>query len=238
MEDDIELNPIKQTIKGTLFVEKPDGRVPYVLLLKRIKDKELDPNKYIFLDDSNTSWVWSNDCEALESLEKDYYFGDTKSSRYLTEEYDDLDLIDLCMLLIPKEEEKDTALYSAKQKIIKELEEQYIELSMEIDNCQGCMNNIDEAFAQLQLYKDLVKYLGGDIDTHLQELTDDWFKRAKARDDRNKEEQKKKDEVIKKLPLDILGLVTVDKSIMNTFIKQNDKINEICDILIEKFKKS
>lgn len=142
------------------------------------------------------------------------------------------------MLLIPKEEEKDTALYSAKQKIIKELEEQYIELSMEIDNCQGCMNNIDEAFAQLQLYKDLVKYLGGDIDTHLQELTDDWFKRAKARDDRNKEEQKKKDEVIKKLPLDILGLVTVDKSIMNTFIKQNDKINEICDILIEKFKKS
>ena len=228
----------KQTLKGTLFVEKEDGRVPYVLILKRIKDKELDPTDYIFLDNNNISWVWSSDCEALESLEKDYYFGDTKSSKYLTDEYDDLDLIDLCLLLIPKEKEEHTYKYSAKQKVIDEIEQNYMDLSMEIDNCQGCMEGLDEAFEILNVYKNLVKYLGGNIDAHLQELTDNWFAKASKEDEIKKEEQKRKDEVIKKLPLDILGLVTVDKAIMNTFIRQNDKINEICDILIEKFKEN
>lgn len=226
----------KQTLKGTMFVEKEDGRIPYILILKRIKDKEIDPNNYIFIDNNNVSWVWNTECNAMESLEKDYYFGDTKSSRYLTEDYDELELIDLCLLLIPKEKEEDTPKYTAKQKVIQELEEQFMDLEMEIDNCQGCMNGLDEAFEILNIYKELVKYLGGDIDAHKQELVDEWFKKAKLRDEETKKEQKRKDEVIKKLPLDILGLITVDKPIMNTFIKQNDKINEICDVLIDRFK--
>lgn len=236
MEDAIELKPEYKTVKGTLFTEKPDGRIPYIVVLKRIKDKEINPNDYIFIDTENVSWVWSDECKALESLEKDYYFGDTKSSKYLTEEYDDLDLVDLCLLLIPKEKEEETSLYIAKQKIIKELEEQYMDLEMEIDNCQGCMGGLDEAFEKLNIYKDLVKYLGGDIEAHKQELVDEWFKKAKAESEAKQLEQKKKDEIIKRLPLDILGLVKTDKVIMNTFIKQNDKINEICDLLVEKFK--
>ena len=95
MEDDYELKPEHKTIKGTMFVEKPDGSVPYIVILKRIKDNELNPNDYIFLDDKHTSWVWSNECSALESLEKDYYFGDSESSKFLTDEYDDLDLVNI-----------------------------------------------------------------------------------------------------------------------------------------------
>ena len=140
MEDDYELKPEHKTVKGTMFVEKPDGSVPYIVILKRIKDNELNPNDYIFLDDKHTSWVWSNECSALESLEKDYYFGDSESSKFLTDEYDDLDLVDLCLLLIPKEKETDTPKYAATQLVIKELEEQYMDLEMEIDNCQGCMD--------------------------------------------------------------------------------------------------
>lgn len=234
-EDILKAQP-KQTLKGTMFVEKPDGRIPYVLILKRIKDKELDPTNYIFLDEEGVSWVWSAECSALESLEKDYYFGDSKSSKYLTEEYDDLDLVDLCLLLVPKEKEESTPKYIAKQKMIKELETQYMDLEMEIDNCQGCMSGLDEAFETLAILKDLVKYLGGDIEAHKQELVDEWFKKAKAESETKQLEQKKRDEVIKRLPLDILGLVKTDKVIMNTFIKQNDKINEICDLLVEKFK--
>lgn len=130
----------KQTVKGTMFVEKPDGSIPYILVLKRIKDKELNPNDYIFIDDKRISWVWSDECSALESLEKDYYFGDSKSSRFLTDDYDDLDLVDLCLTLIPKEREEDTPKYTANKKIIDELEEKYMDLEMEIDNCQGCMD--------------------------------------------------------------------------------------------------
>lgn len=237
MEDDIELKPNKKTVSGVLFTEKPDGQVPYVVILKRIRDKELNPNDYIFYDDEHVAWVWSDECSCLESLEKDYYFGDTKSSKYLTEEFDDLELIDLCLTLIPKENEKESPKYLAKQNIIKELEEKYMDLNMEIDNCQGCMDGLEEAFEELALYKDLVKYLGGDIDAHIQELTDNWFKKAKAQQKEKELEQQKEDEVIKKLPLDLLGLVSLNnKTVMNTFIKQNDKINEICDLLIRKFK--
>ena len=95
------------------------------------------------------------------------------------------------------------------------------------------------AFEQLNIYKNLVKCLGGNIEAHKQELTDEWFRKAKERQDEQEKEQQRKDEVIKKLPLDLLGLVALkDKTIMNTFMKQNDKINEICDILIDKFKEN
>ena len=98
---------------------------------------------------------------------------------------------------------------------------------------------LDEAFAQLNIYKDIVKYLGGDIEAHKQELVDKWFKNAKEKAEQEEKEQQQKDEVIKKLPLDLLGLVALNNTtIMNNFMKQNDKINEICDILIEKFGKN
>ena len=229
-------NDNEKTIKGTMFVEKPDGRVPYILVLKKIKNNEINPNDFIFLDDEGISWVWSSDCEALESLEKDYYFSDVKSSKFLTDEYGDLDLVDLSLLLIPKTNSESTPKITAKNKIIDELEQNYIELSMEIDNCQGSMSNLDEALEMLNIYKELVKYLGGNVDEHLQELTDNWFKKTRLEDENKAIEQKRKDEVIKKLPLDIVNLITVDKNIMTTFIKQNDKINEICEILIENFK--
>lgn len=229
-------NDNEKTIKGAIFVEKPDGRVPYILVLKKIKNNEINPNEFIFLDDEGISWVWSSDCEALESLEKDYYFSDVKSSKFLTDEYGDLDLVDLSLLLIPKTNSESTPKITAKNKIIDELEQNYIELSMEIDNCQGSMSNLDEAFEMLNIYKELVKYLGGNVDEHLQELTDNWFKKTRLENENKAIEQKRKDEVIKKLPLDIVNLITVDKNIMTTFIKQNDKINEICEILIENFK--
>ena len=229
-------NDNEKTIKGIMFVEKPDGRVPYILVLKKIKNNEINPNDFIFLDDEGISWVWSSDCEALESLEKDYYFSDIKSSKFLTDEYGDLDLVDLSLLLIPKTNSESTPKITAKNKIIDELEQNYIELSMEIDNCQGSMSNLDEALEMLNIYKELVKYLGGNVVEHLQELTDNWFKKTRLENENKAIEQKRKDEVIKKLPLDIVNLITVDKNIMTTFIKQNDKINEICEILIENFK--
>lgn len=238
MEDDeFNLKPTKETIKGILFTENSKGQVPYVVILKRIKNKELNPKDYIFIDDKHVSWVWNEECNAMESLEQDYYFGDCKSSRYLTDDYDDIELIDLYLHLIPREKEKDTPKYLAKQEIINELEQQYMDLNMELDSCQGCMDGVDEALEKLRIYKDLVKYLGGDIDAHLQELTDEWFKKAKEQEEEDKLEQQRADEVIKKLPLDLIGLVALkNTTIMNTFIKQNDKINEICDILIKKFK--
>ena len=227
----------KETLKGVLFTEKPDGQVPYVVILKRIKDSELNPSNYIFYDEKHTAWVWNTECNAMESLEQDYYFGDCKSSRYLTDDYDDLELINLFLLPIPKEKEEESPKYLAKQEIIKELEQKYMDLNMELDACQGCMDGVDEAFEKLRLYKELVKYLGGDIDAHLQELTDNWFKEAKKRDEEEKAEKEKEDAVIKLLPFPALDMVLLeDEKLRNYLWASNDKINEICNILIKRLK--
>lgn len=240
MEDEeMKLNPTKETVKGILFTEKADGQVPYVVVLKRIKNKELNPNQFIFIDSTrHESWIWSDEYNGMESLNKDYYFGDCTSSKYLTDDFDELDLIDLYLTLVPKEKEEDTSEIIAKKEIIEEIESQYMDLNMEIDNCQGCMDGLDEAFAKLRIYKDIVKYLGGDIDAHLQELTDKWFAEAHEKSLQEEKEQQQKDEVIKNLPFPLLDLITESNPVRDVLWKQNDKINEICNILREKFGKN
>jgi len=63
----------------------------------------------------------------------------------------------------------------AKQNIINMLEEYYMDLDMEIDNCQGAMDNLEEAFEELNIIKELVKHLDGDIDAHKSELLNKWY---------------------------------------------------------------
>lgn len=219
-------------------IDKTNTKISYIELLKQIKNNTIDKDNYIFIDNKSQTWVWSNDIKGFEHREPNGNFCGDDWITYLTDEYDELDLIDLNFTILPKTKVEDTPKYIATQETINLIEDLYMDLEMEIDNCQGCMNGLDTEFERLHIYKDIVKFLGGDIDKHKQELTDKWFEKARLRDEKEEKEQKEKDEIIKKLPFPLLDLLNVDEKIRNILWKQNDKINEICEIIINDKKKN
>lgn len=232
MEDeDIKLNPTRKVIKGKIILDKDDSKIPYYTLLKMIKNNEIERNGLQFIDDKYKMWKWDEDIKGFMNVNIDDRYDNY--IQYLTDEYDELELVDLLVTIVPHQKEEDTPKYIATQKVIDMIETMYMDLNMEIDNCQGCMDGLDEAFAELAIYKDIVKFLGGNIENHIQELTNKWFENARKRREETENEQARKDKVIEKLPLPLLDLINESEPVRNVLWKQNDKINEICDILIE-----
>lgn len=214
-------------------IDKTNTKISYIELLKQIKTNTIDKDNYIFIDNKSQTWIWSNDINGFEHRETNGNFCGDDWITYLTDEYDELDLIDLVFTLVPKTKIEDTPKYIAIQETINLIEDLYMDLEMEIDNCQGCMDGLDIEFERLKIYKDIVKFLGGDIDKHKQELTDKWFEKKKIQEEKEKKEKEKKDKIIKKLPFPVVDLLDINESLRNVLWKQNDKINEICDIIIE-----
>ena len=56
----------------------------------------------------------------------------------------------------------------AKQEIISFIAEKYIRLDMNLDACQGCTDKLDEKFALLRYYKNLLKLITGFTDEQVQ----------------------------------------------------------------------
>ena len=50
-----------------------------------------------------------------------------------------------------------------KYNLIKHLKYKYWELDLELDSCQGCCEDLDGKFKELEFYKEQVKQLGDDI---------------------------------------------------------------------------
>ena len=231
--DDLKIDPVKKTIKAKIIFDRPDGKISYYDLLKKIKNDEIDPFSFLYIDNHNGDWFWAADVNDFEHIDKSYGFMDDGYKVFLTDKYDSLELLDLVFQLVPVTKESETPKYKATQSVIDMLETKFMDLNMEIDNCQGCMDGLDEAFAELNIYKELVKFLGGNIDAHIDELTEKWFKKVEAENKLKKDEQAMKDKVIKVLPFNILSLMNVDDTIRDVLWKQNDKINEICRVLQE-----
>lgn len=224
-EEDVDNNKSNQT--------SDLKQIKYVDLLQAIKENNIDVENYMFLDNNGRAWEWSNDIKGFKYNESPDTFYDDGYINFITSEYDELDLVNLMLTIVPREQIQNIPQISAKKSIIEHIENLYMDLDMEIDNCQGCMDGLDEAFEKLHIYKDIVEFLGGDIDAHIQELTDKWFEKAELNRQKEQKEQQKRDEVIKKLPISVLDLMSVDETIRNILWKQNDKINEICEILIK-----
>lgn len=70
---------------------------------------------------------------------------------------------------------------AAMKKVIKYLENQYMDLEMSIDNCQGCMDGLEDAFEELAIYKTILASLGVDLNDKatMQRITDEWFAKMK-----------------------------------------------------------
>lgn len=208
-------------------------KIHYYDLLKQIKENKVNKKNLNIIDNYSKSWVWSDDICGFEHIDREGGFCGDDFVTYLTDEYSELDLVDLCVTIIPQENIEETPKYIATQEVIDMIETLYMDLDMEIDNCQGCMESLDEAFEKLRIYKNIVKFLGGDIENHIQELTDKWFENAHKRSEKEKQEQEKRDKVIQKLSINVLDFFDLDEPLRNILWKYSDKINEICDILIE-----
>lgn len=218
--EDIKLNVIKKVIPATLTIHKPeDDFINYFDFLKKITSKELNTKNLNVIDEDNHKWYFNEEANSFLNEDDDY----------LSDYYNDIDLVNLKLKIIPKEESTQFSSSEARNKVIKYLENQYMDLDMEIDNCQGCMDGLDEAFEELSIYKDLLSKFGINVEKERQRLTDEWF--AKRREEERQKESKKKavfDHV--KFNWDLLLSKDPAKEILFDIVL---KINQLLDYLRE-----
>lgn len=229
-DNDINLNVIKKTIPCTMRVKTDltkTNKIPYFELLTRIKNNEVETEE-LFVKVTNF-----NDREIYRYSDGCFI---TKDGLYITDSYDDMDLVDIILEIqqYEKESPEDTLKAQVTEDVIEEIEDLWADLDMQIDNCQGCMSGLEEAFARLKIYEDIIKYLGGDLSITKSAAIDRWYKRAREAEDMCKKIKAEKDAVITTLnlpPLDLVMLQGREPVIGNALISIQDKINEICTLL-------
>lgn len=173
------------------------------------------------------------------------YEYDFDSGNFINEEdeplvniYNDIDLINLELKILDnpkgdKTKKEDILDIQVKNKLREELEFRYMDLNMMLDNCQGCCDNLEEHFAELRILKDIIKYLGVDIDKKEEHsrIYTNWYKVVSERDKKEKELKQKKDNIIETLPIPLIKLVNMEDQELSKFLlDMSYKINEICNI--------
>lgn len=119
----------------------------------------------------------------------------------------------------------------ARDSILTQLEDQYIDLNMEIDACQGCMEGLDEAFDELLIYKELIKFLGGNIERNYKKVLDRWY--ARRKEEERLEQEEKEREPFDSISIPMMDLIlsdnTKDKLLLDLAMNYNAlvaKLNE------------
>lgn len=173
------------------------------------------------------------------------YEYDFDSGNFINEEdeplvniYNDIDLINLELKILDnpkgdKTKKEDILDIQARNKLREELEFRYMDLNMMLDNCQGCCDNLEEHFAELRILKEVIKFLGVDIDIkgEYNRIYDNWYKVVSERDKKEKELKQKKDDIIETLPIPLIKLVNMEDQELSKFLlDMSDKINEICNM--------
>ena len=173
------------------------------------------------------------------------YEYDFDSGNFINEEdeplvniYNDIDLINLELKILDnpkgdKTKKEDILDIQARNKLREELEFNYMDLNMMLDNCQGCCDNLEEHFAELRILKEVIKFLGVDIDIkgEYNRIYDNWYKVVSERDKKEKELKQKKDDIIETLPVPLIKLVNMEDQELSKFLlDMSYKINEICNI--------
>ena len=218
--EDIKLNVIKKVIPATITIHKSENDfINYFDFLKKIASKELDTKDLNVIDEDDHKWYFNEEANSFLNDDNDY----------LSDYYNDIDLVNLKLKIIPKEENTQFSSSEARNKVIKYLENQYMDLDMEIDNCQGCMDGLDEAFEELAIYKDLLSKFGISVEKERERLTNEWY--AKRIEEEKQKESKKKavfDHI--KFNWDLLLSKDPSKEILFDIVL---KINQLLDYLQE-----
>lgn len=193
-------------------------------LLQKINNNEILTADLKIEDGNGVKWMYNTIAKQFTN----------QSDRLLTY-YNDIELLFLPVKVLPREIKLNIAEEKALKEVIIEIEDMYEEIEQELDACQGCINNLDVYFAKLDLYKNIVKSLGGDIDKDKKEMVDRFYKKAKEQD----EIKNNKNEIIKSIytkinmPLDVfLSNEPKDKLLFDLYMKTND----ICKFLSDNYK--
>lgn len=219
-----------ETDPFTIMIKSVQGNkntYKWLELLELIKEKKIksplfvtDPKGYIYEYDFNSGNFINEDDEPLVSI------------------YNDIDLISLELKILDnpkgdKTKKEDILDIQARNKLREELEFNYMDLNMMLDNCQGCCDNLEEHFAELRILKEVIKFLGVDIDKkeEYSRIYDNWSKKVTEIEKKEKELKDKKDNIIKLLPVPFIKLTNMkDQELSKFLFDMSYKINEICNI--------
>ena len=219
-----------ETDPFTIMIKSVQGNkntYKWLELLELIKEKKIksplfvtDPKGYIYEYDFNSGNFINEDDEPLVSI------------------YNDIDLISLELKILDnpkgdKTKKEDILDIQARNKLREELEFNYMDLNMMLDNCQGCCDNLEEHFAELRILKEVIKFLAVDIDKkeEYSRIYDNWSKKVTEIEKKEKELKDKKDNIIKLLPVPFIKLTNMkDQELSKFLFDMSYKINEICNI--------
>lgn len=217
-----ETDPFTIMIKS---IQSNKNTYKWIELLSLIKENKIksplfvtDPKGYVYEYDFNSGNFINEEDEPLVNI------------------YNDIDLINLELKILDnpkgdKTKKEDILDINAKNEFREELEFRYMNLDMEIDNCQGCMNDLEKTFAELRILKDVIKYLGVDVDNKEEHnrIYDNWYRKIIEQEE--KELKNKKDNIIETLPIPLIKLVNMEDQELSKFLlDMSYKINEICNM--------
>lgn len=227
MENDCDkLKPNFKTVNATLKIENQNNDMSYFELLTKISRKEIETKNLKIKDNNNI--VWTFDCNG------DFIRDDNFGTEFLSEHYSDVELPQLRVQPLNSEPEQ-SSMSKATQKVLLELENMYMDLNMTIDNCQGCMDNLDEAFDRLNIYKCLIEFLGGNVKDNYQRMVEDWYSKRRIEEQK---EQERKHPIFPKTQSSFFDFVMDDSLYGKTFADILLTINEISNKLNEQQKEN
>lgn len=202
--------------------------ITYLDLLNKIAKKEINPYNYIVVY-NNTSYSYNGltfvDVNKIPLVQR------------LTQS--ESAFINLTVVLYKLEDisntksKEDNTIRRAKKDIIDELWDMYLSLDWDIDACQGCMNDLDKQFKKVNIYKNLLEFLGINVDKERERKFDKWYKEQIYKQN---EEQKEKEKLLQPIKYDWEKLTHIDtfsqgKDIASCLVDINFKINEIINYL-------
>ena len=205
--------------------------ITYLDLLNKIANKEINPYNYIVVY-NDTSYSYNGltfvDVNKIPLVQR------------LTQS--ESAFINLTVVLYKLEDisntksKEDNTIRRAKKDIIDELWDMYLSLDWDIDACQGCMNDLNKQFKKVNIYKNLLEFLGINVDKERERKFDKWYKEQIHKQN---EEQKEKEKLLQPIKYDWKKLTHIDtfsqgKDIANCLVNINFKINEIINYLNKK----
>lgn len=202
--------------------------ITYLDLLNKIANKEINPYNYIVVY-NDTSYSYNG--LAFVDVNKRPLVQRLSQSESA--------LINLTVVLYKLEDisntksKEDNTIRRAKKDIIEELWDMYFSLDWDIDACQGCMNDLDKQFKKVNIYKNLLEFLGVNVDKERERKFNIWYS-AEIKKQNEKEEEKKK--LLQPIKYDWSKLTHIDtfsqgKDIASCLVDINFKINEIINYL-------
>ena len=205
--------------------------ITYLDLLNKIANKEINPYNYIVVY-NDTSYSYNGltfvDVNRIPLVQR------------LTQS--ESAFINLTVVLYKLEDisntksKEDNTIRRAKKDIIDELWDMYLSLDWDIDACQGCMNDLDKQFKKVNIYKNLLEFLGINVDKERERKFDKWYKEQIYKQNK---EQKEKEKLLQPIKYDWKKLTHIDtfsqgKDIASCLVDINFKINEIINYLNKK----